>query len=158
MSTEVAQQDFVHAPACPPGRHSPAWKHNPLHDLESVWWISVWVTYVFMEGRERTPADTARFNNLFPPSGPGRRDIATTNHASLQRSYSPSYNQPIWSIIVEWRASLTESFKSFQSTFNEEPTLDLCLETNSDAINRIKTILALDSSVLDAPLTRSRGL
>jgi len=41
---------------------------NPLHDLESLWWIQVWLLhfYVDRDGRERSTEQSAMYQSLFP--------------------------------------------------------------------------------------------
>lgn len=51
------------------------WKHSILHDLESAWWVSVWVTHYFrpVDRAERsvqfTQDKAASFKALFSVSG-----------------------------------------------------------------------------------------
>ena len=46
----------------------PAWRHNPLHDLESVWWVAVWCVHYFVlkEERQNDKPYPGRFFALFP--------------------------------------------------------------------------------------------
>jgi len=41
---------------------------NPLHDLESLWWIQAWLLhfYVDRDGRERSTEQSAKYQSLFP--------------------------------------------------------------------------------------------
>ena len=43
---------------------------NPLHDLESLWWIQAWLLhfYVDRDGRERSTEQSAMYQSLFPGS------------------------------------------------------------------------------------------
>jgi len=43
---------------------------NPLHDLESLWWIQAWLLhfYVDRDGRERSAEQSAMYQSLFPGS------------------------------------------------------------------------------------------
>jgi len=43
---------------------------NPLHDLESLWWIQAWLLhfYVDRDGRERSAEQSAKYQSLFPGS------------------------------------------------------------------------------------------
>lgn len=43
-------------------------RFNPLHDVESIWWIATWILYyhVDQEGDQRSPDQTEYFHKLFP--------------------------------------------------------------------------------------------
>ena len=162
MSTEVEKQKFQCAPPRPHGVGRPAWKHNALHDLESVWWIAVWVIYVFRNEPSNVmpnSQDSQRFGELFPPFGTdSERDMVTVAPTSdYLESLSPSYSKLIWEIIAEWRIKLTESMKVFQAMFQSEPTEDVCSEAYNNAIYHIKCILQLDGNVMDAHVKHVAG-
>ena len=70
MSTEVEKQKFQCAPPRPHGV-------DALHDLESVWWIAVWVIYVFRNEQSNVmpnSQDSQRFGELFPRLVPTPRE------------------------------------------------------------------------------------
>ncbi|KIK15568.1 hypothetical protein PISMIDRAFT_114971 [Pisolithus microcarpus 441] len=43
-------------------------KFNPLHDMESLWWIATWTLYyhVDQEGSWRSSEQITQFHKLFP--------------------------------------------------------------------------------------------
>ena len=47
-------------------RQPPPFRHNCLHDLESAWWIGLWMTYVFAPILPYKQ-DVDNFLELFPP-------------------------------------------------------------------------------------------
>jgi hypothetical protein len=158
MSVEVPAQKFLCVPeeSSITARPRPAWKHNALHDLESVWWITVWVVYVFRDTRLEIPStDRSRFQSLFSPTASGNRVLVTiAPRCGCQDWLSPSHNRSIWDIVWEWRISLTQSMRTFQATFTSDPTPDVCFNAYKNAISQIEAILNLDRSILDMPLQR----
>jgi len=109
------QQDFV---------------HNPLHDVESLWWILVWVLFcktptteppvdeeamsVFMEHRRQT------HRLFFQRFGEGARDGAF-GFGAFQRRYgeylSPSMS-PYLCHISKMGSLLLRSYKAAEATFD----------------------------------------
>lgn len=71
MSVETVRQRYVFTPVVGAPRKvpRPPWKHNLLHDLDSVWWISVWAVMSFKDEQEqRISSDEKHFGDLL--SGP----------------------------------------------------------------------------------------
>jgi len=57
------------------GPPRPPFTFNPVHDLESLWWIWVWVMYFYVdEGGTMLPGEQAQaFRSLFPDYMPAKR-------------------------------------------------------------------------------------
>lgn len=53
MGIEVADQTFRFWPE--EGAFPTVWRHNTLHDFESIWWIALWVAFTF-RGEEVIPS------------------------------------------------------------------------------------------------------
>ncbi|KAF9240841.1 hypothetical protein BU15DRAFT_73701 [Melanogaster broomeanus] len=84
MACEVESQEYhflpstpipncAFSPATPSIRQSrQAVLANPLHDLESVWWVLIWVLHNHMDAEARDPApmQAAVYRNYFPRNRP----------------------------------------------------------------------------------------
>ncbi|KAI5981469.1 hypothetical protein EDC04DRAFT_2916514 [Pisolithus marmoratus] len=72
MACEVEAQKYLfgeHDLIIPYGTtFNPPFRFNPLHDMESIWWIPTWVLYyhVDQDGSQVSTSQLAWFNDLFP--------------------------------------------------------------------------------------------
>ena len=116
MSTEVVHQEWLH------GSYRvfiqlPPWVHTILHDLDSIWWVCVWATLVWVpHGRTPTNEDLGTFHRLFPTlrqADAALRSDVTQNPVTFGRLL-PSYHQPIWDMLQDMRSDLTTSFREYQ--------------------------------------------
>lgn len=148
MSFEVHHQAFYFAPQelMPADVSEPTWQHNPLHDVDSVWWISIWATLSFMDkGTSPTSQDLLTFQRLFNSLSMHWRAEASKNPNFLNTNI-PSYNQPIWNILVRWRNDLTRSFRTSEAGYlrgDAQPTEEIVLDAFRDAIAHLEQITAL---------------
>ncbi|KAI6016911.1 hypothetical protein BKA83DRAFT_4329497 [Pisolithus microcarpus] len=84
MACEVKAQKYLFGPfrveALDEDRNLP-FKFNPLHDMESLWWIATWTLFyhVDQEGGRPSSQQVANFYELFP----GRLDSASRTNAFL---------------------------------------------------------------------------
>ena len=53
----------------------PSFAYNPVHDLESLWWIWAWVMYFYVDkdGMSLSPEQAEAFQSLFPDYIPAKR-------------------------------------------------------------------------------------
>lgn len=159
MSVEVTDQKFhfQQGSSLNSSFQPPPWRHNILHDLDSVWWISIWATFSFINKQTHpSQADKQRFHGLFPVSGSSLANRLAVSRTSESREHAPSYNRSIWIILDQWRRELTRSFVQSEAKFfsgsDAQPTLEMCLNAFTDAISQIQSVLALSSDILDAPV------
>ncbi|KAI6027186.1 hypothetical protein EDC04DRAFT_2718178 [Pisolithus marmoratus] len=72
MACEVEAQEYLfigHDLIIPYGTtFEPPFRFNPLHDMESIWWIPTWVLYyhVDQDGSQVSTGQSTWFNKLFP--------------------------------------------------------------------------------------------
>ncbi|KAI6043595.1 hypothetical protein EDC04DRAFT_668792 [Pisolithus marmoratus] len=70
MAGEVKAQKYLftaHRPE-PKGRtFKPSFKFNPLHDMESIWWIPIWVLYcqIDPDSSQRSAGQSTRFDGFY---------------------------------------------------------------------------------------------
>ncbi|KIN96406.1 hypothetical protein M404DRAFT_246366 [Pisolithus tinctorius Marx 270] len=64
---------FQHPRNLPQSQRMP-FSYNPLHDLESLWWIQAWMIYFHVDHQDghRSPGQTRWFHELFPRSRAAR--------------------------------------------------------------------------------------
>lgn len=155
MSVEAARQRYVFTPVVGAPRKvpRPTWKHNPLHDLDSVWWISVWAVLSFKgEQVQRISADEKHFRDLFTDFLD--RKFVSRNPAHFYEM-ELSYNQSIWAILKDWRVELSMLFWKYEGDIHQgiesdhhyAPAYELTIE-------HIEKILNL-GNVLTAPIVCS---
>jgi len=86
---EVDLQNFSSGPP------TPLFTFNPIHDLESLWWIWVWVMYFYVDkdGMTHSPEQAKAFRLLFPDYIPAER----VRHfiASLRADVPPAFRDVI---------------------------------------------------------------
>lgn len=117
MSAEVAKQRYLfvqenQAKALLAG--APAWRHNPLHDLDSIWWIAVWATLNFIgPDTQRTDTDTDNFIRLF--ADPKDRDEFLLDPVTACEDVEFSYHQELWQALCQWRAELSALFAEYEA-------------------------------------------
>jgi len=145
MSIEVVHQMWLHEthrgniPALP-------WVHTTLHDLDSIWWVCVWATLVWVpDGRSPTDEDLGTFHRLFPTlrQADGIRVGVTTTPAAFGRLL-PSYHTHIWGILLEMREDLTTSFREYQFLPTPlKPQGEIILLALEQAITQTSELFAL---------------
>ncbi|KAI6016909.1 hypothetical protein BKA83DRAFT_4329447 [Pisolithus microcarpus] len=80
MASEVEAQRYLFQPHGGKhrreGRKCP-FRFNPLHDMESLWWIATWTLYyhVDQQGSRPSPEQITQFHELFPGRLKGRFDV-----------------------------------------------------------------------------------
>ena len=155
MSSEVVMQHHLYDRRKLTDPVAPPWRHNPLHDLDSVWWICIWHIYTLVQGgTDPSQHDTTAFHSLFSTydDPTARRLIVSQSTLDLVDEYSPSYNTAIWPNLVEWRQDLTASFEALQRV-KPVREVDVFPTAYTKACRRVQQIIALDTSVLDVSLT-----
>jgi len=88
-NADLDMENFSSEPAKPP------FAYNPVHDLESLWWIWVWVMYFYVDkdGMTRPPEQAKAFRLLFPDYIPAERVWHFL--ASLQADVAPAFQHRI---------------------------------------------------------------
>ncbi|KDN34100.1 hypothetical protein RSAG8_12802, partial [Rhizoctonia solani AG-8 WAC10335] len=43
----------------------PPFRHNPLHDMESIWWLCIWIMFYLVPAGERAEVQLDNYNQLF---------------------------------------------------------------------------------------------
>ncbi|QRV81540.1 kinase domain protein [Ceratobasidium sp. AG-Ba] len=70
IAIEVTQSSYVHVPDEGCKFATPPFRQNPLHDLESVWWICVWLGFRLVRPDEQpTSRYLTRYWNVFESHG-----------------------------------------------------------------------------------------
>jgi len=74
---------------------NPPFAYNPVHDLESLWWICVWVMYFYVD-KDRVSLSAEQeqaFQSLFPDYIPAKRLQSLLG--SLQKDVPPAFQYGI---------------------------------------------------------------
>jgi hypothetical protein len=64
MSVEIESLSYHYQPPFPqddsdPGPDDPPFRYNPLHDIESIWWVGVWFLFCHRETATKSDANLA---------------------------------------------------------------------------------------------------
>lgn len=143
MSVEAVDSCY-HLP--PPDVDTKEWRHNPLHDLDSIWWLSVWAT-VFFRDKQARPKEYDReiFQALFSQSRNRRDDLF--QHPKKLRTMNLSYNCSIWSVLQDWRLELSMLFYRYETelhAWKQLPPERAFDEGFELTFKHLRTILSLD--------------
>lgn len=155
MSVEAVGRQFLFLRDAkrPKGVPPPVWKHLPIHDLESVWWLLVWAVFQFgPEQADFTDQDKGHFDELYGGQDLSHR-IAVCSSRALLEDYKPSYADPLWEVVESWRFELSEWMRTTEATFMDPKDEDY-QQAFSGAIAHIRNLLSLDSELLDAKLKK----
>jgi len=93
----------------------PPFAYNPVHDLESLWWICVWVMYFYVD-KDRISLSAAQgqaFRSLFPDYIPAKR--LQNLQDSLQKHVPPAFQHGIDAIELIRRRLETTYFNMERS-------------------------------------------
>jgi len=93
-NADLDMENISSQPAKPP------FAYNPVHDLESLWWIWVWVMYFYVDkdGMTHSPEQAKAFRLLFPDYIPAKRLQSLWD--SLQADVPPAFQHGIDGIEV----------------------------------------------------------
>jgi hypothetical protein len=126
----------------------PPFQHNCLHDLESTWWIGLWMTYVFGPTAP-SEEDVIHFQQLFPPPhalGPHTSGVAPLLiHGNTMLDFSPQQNQPIFDAIWEWKYDLYRSYAKLENHGTDQGKLDESAfqYVHDEALGNLNGLLAI---------------
>ena len=151
MSVEASGRDFTHIPdeildhpliassTCHDGNNddscltqvsSPHFFHHDLHDLESLWWIAVWIFFTFCVSSEQELPERGNkeqelkrrkaFERLFPRTpGVGERGLFLQNQGFFEEMtrWIPSHRFKIRKVLNALRRLLMQKYRDFESRF-----------------------------------------
>ena len=147
MSIEVAAQRFLFLPGPPGVLHfqpdtretqdinGVPWTHNYLHDLESLWWVTVWmVTFNDFSTSEKLPTDLSEVENqlmearkFFPLSLESTtRSYFFTVSSSMMHHNELSLKASTFWFLDRLRQNLLWWYREVESTLPLSVNLDAC--------------------------------
>ena len=104
----------------------PFWA-NYIHDLESIWWISVWILYKFRKATEKrvviTDISKEHSQNLFLASEPSSFRLLFLMVEKSFMSYIKSIPHPIHSLVgfvINFRKLLVSAYKNEEIDMKED--------------------------------------
>jgi len=91
--------------------------YNPLHDLESLWWIQAWLLhfYVDQEGRDRSTEQSANYHSLFPGYLLRGSRILSLQSPMEFDILPESFQRPGW-VVEEMRRCLVAAYSTCERT------------------------------------------
>ncbi|KIK61031.1 hypothetical protein GYMLUDRAFT_260994 [Collybiopsis luxurians FD-317 M1] len=141
-----------------PNTPRPAFLYNPLHDLEFIWWILVWILF-FNDGDTRSPNSKgdsrspnpdlrqAQMNRLFNGKLENNARMPFFRLPDLQGFLSDSF-QFLLPTVMQFAQLLTKAYCEVEMSF---PTLTFDIKTyktvHSDCVTALKLVLQHASSV-----------
>jgi hypothetical protein len=177
MSIEVAAQRFLFPPG--PGRKKfvsqkagktnvttgAPFFHNHLHDLESLWWVAVWVVFYnhISEGtpsRDRSSPAIKDALALAEPLFPPGRDFSRHNGFQLPTFFQeicgqlPSNKQNICNGLDVLRGCLVEHYRLIEARLPESVDLDSSKDDIYEDFTQVFTALETDTHDLELVLIR----
>jgi hypothetical protein len=144
MAVEVLGLDYQFQPR----RHEPSshgWSHNPLHDVESTWWITVWILY-YLTKIDFDDDDKRHRAMLFSTANRQEREIFFCRYTT-GLGFREKLPETIRVILANWRMTLID--------FYEEQQLDLehgsheLFDYNKAIVDAIGRIEGIRSALLN---------
>ncbi|KIK17954.1 hypothetical protein PISMIDRAFT_210660 [Pisolithus microcarpus 441] len=150
MACEVEAQKYLFGPVtvkAPGEDRNLLFKFNPLHDMESLWWIATWTLYyhVDQEGGRPSSEQIMQFHKLFPgrPDSASRRDALST---SLDYEVLPASFQRAGYGVALMHAAIVAAYK--ESEMTEPPDYTNALEKlNSAFTERLASAFAVSKNM-----------
>ncbi|KAF9520925.1 hypothetical protein BS47DRAFT_1481235 [Hydnum rufescens UP504] len=127
-------------------RELPPFQHNCLHDVESIWWIALWTSYVFAP-TVPSQSDVAHFYRIFPPLHVQAPRI-TLGPSILQSGavlkMRPEQNRPVFDAIWRWRFHLLNAYKNLEQNRVDVGQLDESTfeYVHDEALHHLNALLA----------------
>ena len=118
-----------------PRRRKPyklGWSHNPLHDVESTWWITVWILYYLTE-IELDEDDKRHRAKLFSIASPQDR-VDFFCHYATGSGFLDKLPVAVSDILADWRMALIDFYE----------------EQQQDLEHRSHELFDYDKAVMDA--------
>lgn len=126
MPSEALQRRYRWLPRDAVTRGDDLWFHNPIHDVESLWWVAVWsVLFFTLESADPPPDAQRRFELLFPNQEQTERYgfIADSGSVLLYHASSfPPFNFALARPIDRWMVSIIKSYQKYELEY--PPNLD----------------------------------
>jgi hypothetical protein len=95
------------------------WRHNTLHDLESLWWVGLWVAFTFRDESVTPDTNTKlAFKRYFGDVRlADRQTLLTQNH--LRRRLKEAFanlpnNQGIFTQLIAWAVDLRQAYEEWE--------------------------------------------
>ncbi|KAI6021147.1 hypothetical protein EDC04DRAFT_2901404 [Pisolithus marmoratus] len=94
----------------------PSFRFNPLHDMESIWWIPTWVLYyhVDQDGRQVSTGQSTWFNDFFP-----RRHIPPDEVEYMHQQLIIAYTESKKEMPPAEKPAYTEPLANLHSVFTQ---------------------------------------
>lgn len=127
LLADPENEDEVKRESEPPTYSAPPkWRHNVLHDLESIWWVAVWAAFTFRPpGVTPVALDEAHFSNLFNGvlSNFHRLEMLINIHIFTRLKSEISYNKDVFERLHLCLIGIQTSYRMFEdfSTSGEAP-------------------------------------
>ena len=152
MALEAASMYYLFQNRSYQTRASISWTHNPIHDVESIWWISLWILYN-IPGATLSKDDLRLRTKLFKAAEPIERTKAFSGKGigNIQPKKCPIPAKHL----EDWRLALIHFYEEQQLDLNngshESFDYDKVL---IDAIARVEMIqqALVDSRRNDSPM------
>ncbi|KAI5993483.1 hypothetical protein EDD15DRAFT_2438059 [Pisolithus albus] len=149
MASEVEAQGYLFAPVtvkAPGEDRNSLFKFNPLHDMESLWWIATWTLYyrVDQKGCRPSSEQIKQFYQLFP----GRLESArfATFSTALEYEVLPASFQRAGYGVALMHAAIVAAHK--ESEMTEPPDYANPLEKlNSAFAERLASAFAVSKNI-----------
>lgn len=132
----------------------PKWRHNVLHDLESIWWVALWAAFTFRPaGVTPEERDEAHFSNLFtgPLKNLDRRDMLTDKRMFTRLKNQISYNKDVFERLGLCLTDIRTAFKNFEAFSTLGDAEEAPLVPEKLAWGAIRSVIAHLNNVLDLP-------
>jgi hypothetical protein len=150
MAVEVLSLEYLFQPDCL-DPYDLGWSHNPLHDVESTWWITVWILYNLTE-IEFSDEDKSHRAKLFSTADPKAREAFFRRYITGS-GFRQKLPATISAILARWRMALINFYKEQQLDLEHGSHILFNYdEVITDAIGRIDDIRgALIDLAVEAP-------
>ncbi|PVF92587.1 hypothetical protein CPB86DRAFT_819506 [Serendipita vermifera] len=134
------------------------WFHNPIHDIESIWWICIWLTLFYTETGILDNGGWKTYRCLFLPDD---RIFQDQRFPSLVRGhiFDQVYKQPFFSAYLsDLRDCLEDGYATLQSDLQpveDRPTYRETFDRFLDIMETMRRSLGLLGQIELQPLRRS---
>ncbi|PVF91348.1 hypothetical protein CPB86DRAFT_745741 [Serendipita vermifera] len=136
----------------------PEWFHNPIHDMESIWWIAIWSTLFFTRTGLLDVKTWGAYHRLFPPSP---QHSKLTRHHVMKRStvFHEEYQQPFFTTyLASLRDLLQYAHTTLQVDLNPVKNRPLYQETFEKFLGTMKEMIVALGPLGKYELKPLRGL
>lgn len=136
----------------------PDWFYNPIHDMESIWWVAVWATLFFMETGKLNAEAWYSYYRLFPRAH--YHSKLTRHHVMrMKEVYQVEYRQPFFaSYLGALRNCLQYAHTTLQSDLSPVKNRPIYQQTFEWFLKKMEEMTAALGPLGKRTLTALHGL